>query len=377
MKIGIITFHASFNYGSMLQAWAMQTYMENLGHVVEIVNFRSKAQKNMYHRPIDSSSLINILSGFKRMLLHPSSILPLNKKWKLFDDFLNSQFHLSKEYNSISDLYKEKFDFDVLICGSDQIWNTGIPDFGLAYFGNFVGEKTTKISYAVSMGQMPQNTDVDIFKKNVIGFDAISVREPKTRDVLINNGITIDAEVVCDPTLLLDVSYYKKLIENQERLIKEPYAFFYTPVGLPYDYFEIASSIGRKFGIKVVTEKAYYPKDIKKYKIEEYLITGPKEFLNLIQNASLVIGGSFHLQVFSILFHKDFYCINGDKDSRTNNLLNILGLDNRIISLDNPVNYDLNSISYNEVDAKLKNYINSSEKWLNEMLIKKYKNDSK
>ena len=102
MKIGIITFHASFNYGSMLQAWAMQTYMENLGHVVEIVNFRSKAQKNMYHRPIDSSSLINILSGFKRMLLHPSSILPLNKKWKLFDDFLNSQRNGLLSLNQLS-----------------------------------------------------------------------------------------------------------------------------------------------------------------------------------------------------------------------------------------------------------------------------------
>ena len=120
-------------------------------------------------------------------------------------------------------------------------------------------------------------------------------------------------------------------------MVKGDYVFFYTPVGLPYAYFDIASNIGRDLGCKVVTDKAYYPKDIKKYgNIESYIPTGPKEFLNLICHAKCVCGGSFHLQVFSILFQKDFYCINGDKDSRTNHLMNQLGLQDRIISLSKP-----------------------------------------
>ena len=117
----------------------------------------------------------------------------------------------------------------------------------------------------------------------------------------------------------------------------------------------IASNIGKELGCQVITEKAYYPKDIKQYgNISTYIPTGPKEFLNLIRYAKCVCGGSFHLQVFSILFQKDFYCINGDKDSRTNHLLRQFGLQDRIISLDNPGHKAPLSVSYSQ---ELKNAI--------------------
>ena len=334
MRIGIITFHASHNYGSMLQAWALQTYLEQLGHDVEIVNYRSRIQRIIYHKPISFNRRDVALASLKRFLLFPQSIRPLHKKWYLFENFLVDELKITEEFHTIDDLATLNDRYDLLVCGSDQIWNTHAPDSGEAYYGNwFTGDK---ISYAASLGQKPEYCSISFLKQQVKGFKAIACREERSLDFLIDNGIVNEGHVVCDPTLLLEARDYDSLVSD-EPLIKGDYVFFYTPVGMPHAYFKIASDIGKELGCQVITEKAYYPKDIKQYgNISTYIPTGPKEFLNLIRYAKCVCGGSFHLQVFSILFQKDFYCINGDKDSRTNHLLNLLGLQDRIISLNHP-----------------------------------------
>lgn len=367
MKIGIITFHASHNYGSMLQAWALQTYLQGRGHDVEIVNFRSAIQETIYHKPLSLARIDVSLASLKRLLLFPSSIKPLYKKWHLFEDFLHQELKLSKEYRSHAELMNGIHNYDLLICGSDQIWNTNAPDSGDAYYGNWF--KGRKISYAASMGQCPEKCDVAYLKEQIKSFEKVSVREERTKAFLQDNDIVNNVSVVCDPTLLLDSRQYDDLA-GDEPLIKGDYVFFYTPVGMPYEYFAIASEIGRKFGCRVITEKAYYPKDIKQYgNIEEHIPTGPKEFLNLIKYAKCVCGGSFHLQVFSILFKKNFYCINGDKDSRTNNLLSILGMNDRIISLDNPHIVDSSPIKgYDAIWGKLASYRVSSASLIDECI---------
>ena len=97
----------------------------------------------------------------------------------------------------------------------------------------------------------------------------------------------------------------------------------------------------------VLTDRAYYPKDIKQYKyICNYPEVGPKEFLNLIKNAKLILGGSFHMLVFSLLFHKNFYSINADKDARTNHLITELKLNERIISLNDGIINDEGNVVF-------------------------------
>ena len=365
MRIGVITFHASHNYGSMLQAWALQTYLAKLGHVVEIVNYRSKIQRSIYHKPISISRGDVALASVKRLLLYPQSILPLYKKWLLFEDFLDKELKTYYEFHSIDQLSSLKDRYDLLICGSDQLWNTNAPDSGEAYFGNWFCGK--KISYAASLGQEPEDCNCEFLRQQIRGFDAVSLREQRSLDFLLRNEIIQNGCIACDPTLLLDACNYDSLIYD-EPLIKGDYVFFYTPVVLPYAYFDIASDIGRELGCKIVTDKAYYPKDIKKYgNIQSYIPTGPKEFLNLIRHATCVCGGSFHLQVFSILFQKDFYCINGDKDSRTNHLMNQFGLQGRIISLSKPKQRAPLKVNYqNGIEQALQEYRKASIQFLNQ-----------
>lgn len=365
MRIGIITFHASHNYGSMLQAWALQTYLEKQGYEVEVVNYRSKLQRSIYHKPISISRGDVALASVKRMLLYPQSIQPLYKKWHLFEDFLAKELKVTEEYHTIEELLELKNRYDLLICGSDQLWNTNAPDNGVAYFGNWYTGR--KISFAASLGPGPEKCNRVFLHQQIHGFEAVSLREQRSLDFLLQNEIIQNGCVVCDPTLLLDAQDYNSIISD-EPLIKGDYVFFYTPVGLPYAYFDIASNIGRELGCKIITEKAYYPKDIKKYgNIESYIPTGPKEFLNLIRHAKCICGGSFHLQVFSILFQKDFYCINGDKDSRTNHLLNQFGLQDRIISLSEPKLRAPLKVDYkNGIDLALQEYRKTSILFLNQ-----------
>ena len=363
MRIGIITFHASHNYGSMLQAWALQTYLEKQGHEVEIVNYRSKIQRVVYHKPISFVRSDVVLASVKRLLMYPQSIRPLYKKWHLFEDFLAEELKTSEEYHTIEVLSESKSSYDLLICGSDQLWNTNAPDNGVAYFGNWYTGK--KISYAASLGPEPEKCNRVFLNQQIRGFEAVSLREQRSMDFLVQNKIIENGYVVCDPTLLLDTHDYDSIV-SEDSLIKGDYVFFYTPVGLHHAYFDIGSDIGREIGCKVVTDKAYYPKDIKEYgNIESYIPTGPKEFLNLIRHAKCVCGGSFHLQVFSILFKKDFYCINGDEDSRTNHLMNQLGLQNRIISLSKPQQRASLKVDYqNGIEQALQEYRKASIRFL-------------
>lgn len=334
MKIGIITFHASFNYGSMLQAWALQTFLEKQGHEVKIINFRQNSQRIGYDKPIAFSSRANIKCSMKRLFLAPATIRPLYRKWHLFNSFMRQRLNLTEEYNTLEDLKQAQLGLDVLITGSDQIWNTTAFDFSEAYFGTFVDRTTKKIAYAPSMGPNPESQDVTYLKKLLNGYKAVSVREDRTRNFLERNGICNNVSVVLDPTMLLDSADYDVLFDKKT-LIDGQYMFYYTPgFGPRHEFLREAAYIGKQLGLSVVCDNCYTPGALRDYdNVHPHITTGPAEFLNLVKNASVVCGASFHLMVFSILFHKDFYCMNGDVDSRMNNLMKALFLEDCIWSI--------------------------------------------
>lgn len=335
MKIGIITFHASFNYGSMLQAYALQTFLEREGHDVEIINFRTAKQKSMYPKPIRFNNYGNVKQNIKRLLFEPNTILPLLKKWSLFDKFLHNRLKITKEYSTVEELIQANFKYDLLITGSDQIWNTDCGDFSEAYFGNFINSTIPKIAYAVSMGPHPETKDPEFYKSEVMNFKAISVREQRTKSFLENNGICDNAQVVLDPTMLLEKEDYLNII-NPKPLINKDYVFYYTPFGPNHKVLKEAATIAKEKGLPIICDNSYYVNALKEYSnVIPYPAVGPEQFLNLIMNAKAVCGESFHLMIFSIIFGKEFYCINGDVDSRIQNLAKIAGFEDRMWSLRN------------------------------------------
>lgn len=373
-KVGIITFHASHNYGSMLQAYALQQVVLSMGYDCEIINFRSIAQKEMY-MPIFMRG--TLYGKCVRFIIQAPYALGILKKYRLFEKFLKEDLILSsKEYNTLKDLENADFSYDYYISGSDQIWNVHINDFNYAYFLSFV--KSGKcIAYAPSMGP---DLSISIYGdtckiSDLLGkYTALSVREIKGAkyiESICNKPIA----TVLDPTLLLDSTIYEKLINNKP-LIKGEYIFLYSPQYNERVY-EMAYKLGKKYNQKVVISQGLRTKEeMLKWgrKLRIYAAVGPKEFLNLCKNASIICCDSFHAVVFSILFKKCFFVLDGMNDNRISNLLQITNLQDRSFTLSDdfltaPLQIDFtDAFNYLEIE-KIK-----SLNWLKQNLSNNIKN---
>lgn len=126
-RVGIITFHAAHNYGSMLQAYALQQTISNMDFLCEIINFRTQRQKDMYCLDFERGSVYERVKRFFIQLPYVSGLLD---KHRLFEDFLQKELVLSeKEYSTLQELEKANFSYDYYISGSDQIWNDICIDF--------------------------------------------------------------------------------------------------------------------------------------------------------------------------------------------------------------------------------------------------------
>lgn len=367
-RVGIITFHAPHNYGSMLQAYALQQFILGLGCDCEIINFRSTTQKEMY-KPIFMKG--TLYGKCVRFIIQATYALGILKKYRLFEKFLKENLILSsKEYNTLKDLENADFSYDYYISGSDQIWNVQSWDFSYVYFLSFV--KSGKcIAYAPSMGpyvSMAKYEGLDKVLKLLKKYDAIGMREMASARY-IESIYEKPVATVLDPTLLLDSKEYDRIINNKP-LIKGEYIFIYSP-RYNENVYEMAYKLGKKYNKKVILSQGLRTKEeMLKWgrKLKIYAAVGPKEFLNLCKNASVICCDSFHAVVFSILFKKCFFVFDGMNDNRISNLLQITNLQNRSFSSsDDYLSAPLN-INYTNALNNLEIERRKSVEWLRQNL---------
>ena len=207
IKIGIMTFHWATNHGAILQAYAMQTYLSKEFHAdVQIIDyFPKKYEKN----------ILNCIHIFHpEITFHNMKELGKEKKLKIFrKKYLN----LSKRYFSQNELINSNLDYDVLISGSDQVWNPHYTSNGenrptFSYYLNFGKNDCIRIAYSVSFGC--EDYPKDIIKKSIKyikKLDFISVREDSGINIL-NKEKIYKVKKTADPTLLIPRSEYEKLL---------------------------------------------------------------------------------------------------------------------------------------------------------------------
>lgn len=356
MRVGILTFHASHNYGSMLQAYALQQTVTSLGHDCEIINFRTDGQRRFY-RPF----FINGgLRSKVKAVLYPRIAINDHRKYCLFERFLREKLQLSqREYSTFEQLRDAGLPYDAIIAGSDQIWNTSCFDYDRAYFLSFAASGVRKIAYAPSMGPEPRiqvrkESDRTICK-DLTDFAAVSVRESATADRI--ECITGKRpEITLDPTLLLSPEQWVALTP-QKRIYEKDYILLYTPWYNENIYNE-AARFAEKWDMDVVVTMPQYSHRWRKNRRFKFITaTGPLEFLNLIKNAQLIVSGSFHAVVFSILFKRQFYAVEGMADARISNMLTLLKLQGFAISPETIISGDeIKSIftkAYNGLKPKI------------------------
>ena len=316
-QVGIITFHAAHNYGSSLQAYAIKKVYNNLGAECEIINFRTPIQKDQY-APLTKRK------GFKYLLKNAFFLLTLpvrKRKYFNFEEFI-SKYLLTdgKEYSSLEQLMIEPPEYDLYVCGSDQIWNTAPRDASMAYFLPFANGK--KVSYAPSFGQIGEIKHKDEIAEYLNSFDMISVREQRGKE-LVRALTDRDVPILVDPTLLLNKEEWDEL--SNFKPIDGKYIFFYSLFSTKAMIKEV-KEIARKLGLKVVVSNISNQNDLFTG-FAQQCDAGPKEFLGLIKNAELVVTSSFHGSVFSIIFGKPLLVYEGMKDKRISTLLKTVKLE--------------------------------------------------
>lgn len=374
-KIGIITSsHAKsgtygWNYGAALQGYALVRQLRDMGYEAYDINYLSKYEYNPKQYSLLKKTLKRIGLLFRPKIVKGKiKEIKMRKKLKQLNSSFTSFVKENKlTYNegmfySLEELHEESKEFFAFVTGSDVVWNPylhkNVNDPG--YFLDFAEEGVKRIAYAPSFGvtSLPEQSRENL-KSLLEKFEAISVREQSGAD-LIFRETGIKVPVVLDPTLLLDPQKY----DDIERKL----------VGLPREYIAVY-----KFGsiehtdekIKEISSKLHLPivfipsGDNKSY-YSRYDI-GPGEFLNIINNANLVLSDSFHCTVFCLIKHRPFLTfyrsIPNEKKNiniRMINLLKTVDLSERLIKPGMDINYEeLFSIDFNHSD----NVINELRKF--------------
>ena len=376
-KIGIITFHNSYNCGSMLESYAMQTVLKKMGMETEIINFSNEGQKEIYNYKFKNNSIKNII---KNILIFPAI-----KKIKLnnykYEEFKNKNFILSEnEYSKQEEL--TDYEYSTVVAGSDQIWNITIEDGDDAYFLPWV-KKARRVAYAPSFGskKIAEHTDninkyIDYLNK----FDAISIRE-QNGNKWIKEMIGQDVPVLLDPTMLLNKEDYDKIKDNNN--VKDKYIFFYAP-SFDTEICRFVKKVADKYNLKVITwsTKSYFVKLIRRFGFELPDYEDPSVYLNLISNAELVFTTSYHGTIFSTIYKKKFFTIkNGGmygNDDRVLTLLNQLNMLERLTPFEFDDNKDyLEEVNYEKYDSSVDELKNKAFDYINKNIKEFYENEER
>lgn len=322
MKIGTITFHGSHNYGSMLQAYALQECIKNIMKDYgvpcdyQILNFRSESQKDIYQlpKPEDIKSLI-------KWLMYRKYKAQLDIQYQKFESFISEYLQVTDEFTDSTYLPELTSSFDILFAGSDQIWNVRAKDFDNAYL--LPGCKTRRISYAASLGPLSIDWDqyqTDVYKSSIDGFSILSVREKKSQELLQQVLGNKRIEIMPDPTLLLPIQEWRGIQSNMN---PGEYIFFYC-LEPQREHIKIAKQLSERLKLPVVTTRYRNRYDFINPFIKQY-DSGPCDFLSLIDHAAVVLTSSFHGTIFSLIYGKPFYVINGIEDGRIRDVLKLFG----------------------------------------------------
>lgn len=296
----IVTFYNSINYGAVLQAFALQTFIDSLGYSVAMYKVKEE--------PSTKPSIEGYVKKISRFI-HRHQFGEKNAR---FAEFISSRINVSSGIDS-----------KVFLAGSDQVWNPKKydPDFYL----KFVPEGSIRASYAASIGlnAIPEEY-VQIFQENIKNIQYFSVRENKAKEI-IEAFVDADILVHIDPTLLLDGEQWSQY-ESPVPYLPEKYILLYI-LHVPQNLNALIDWLRAETGYKaVLIDDRGYLKRIIHNDVTLWDV-GPEQFLYLVNHASQVITTSFHGTAFSIIFHKEFYSIiHSASPSRVSNLLDMCGL---------------------------------------------------
>ena len=334
-KIGVVTFWTSkYNYGQILQGYALQRFLNEKGYNAYIIRFDSLLSrlKEIISIGVQGKLITNYKQG----------------KLRHFDEFKKINIQYSrKRYNTLYSLQNSPPEADYYIVGSDQVWtymrNAERRDGYLLRFGN---KQVKKIAYAVSFGRDSLNEDEkNVFKESLADFSFVGVREESGMNIC--KSIGIESYWVVDPVALLSASEWRRIASS---IVDIPHSktsiFLYSltdGIQTPSIY-NIIDNFSNKY-------KVYYANSSEQFDRRTNVAPSIEEWIAYINQCDIVVTDSFHCTLFCILLQKNFVTIrrhNGERMSnRLTSLLNRLNLIERYVDASPEIVESLFHISIN------------------------------
>ncbi|HMM07363.1 MAG TPA: polysaccharide pyruvyl transferase family protein [Clostridiales bacterium] len=365
MRVGIVTLHRVFNYGSVLQAYATQRVIEKMGYQPFIVDYIMPHTKNFEiwkQRPPEIQGVL------RTGVYHTAKLASIMLKKKTFGGFIKKHLVLTdKKYVGYSALLKNPPFADAFITGSDQVWNSyynrGIDH---AMFLKFTPKSCPRIAYASSFGKDTlDRTEIQETKELIQQYRSISVRENTAISILNSLGYKNGTWLI-DPTLQISSREWSRLAAKP--LVKDKYLVLMLLYNEDNQATEFARATADKLGLKLVklSWELHCPKGVDRL----FTHRGPEDFLSMFMNADYVVTNSFHGLAFSINFNCPFIVVpRKEFNSRIASLLELTGLQERLVNTkDAALAVTDDEIDYNQVNAILENERKRTECFLSEAL---------
>ncbi len=363
-KASVITMHRIYNYGSVLQTYATQKILENIGLNCEIIDYISpyRAKKPLfleYPPRLEGKKL-------KKSIYYMAKLPSFMLKDITFGGFIKKYLHLSKkQYITNEDIMADPPVADIYITGSDQVWNSkynhGVDG---SYYLNFTGTGAKKIAFVASFGKSSlSENEMNEIKPMLEEYSSISVREDSAVSILSKMGIS--GTCIIDPTLQLHKEEWLAL--SSRRLVKNRYLLLFLLYNEDNGATEYAKKIAREKGLKLI--KLSW--ELKKPKGVDKLFTHrpPQDFLSLFANADFIVTNSFHGVAFSINLNREFVFVpRSEFNDRIMSLLRKTGLENRVVSDDKDLIISNKMIDYEYVNRVLEHERKTADEFLSEAL---------
>ena len=295
-RIGVMTFLHNDNFGSSLQAYALQRVLREMGHECEHIDYLPDDREKLRNLIKSGNSIRLVLEGMRKKRVKAGQA-GARQKSSAIPEFYKRRMKMSPRCRNGKELKKISGRYDILLCGSDQIWNP--VWMNPAYFLNFSGNQQ-RIAYAASLGvsRLDSGKKAGMIRRLLHGFDAVSVREEEGAD-LLENITGSRPEVMPDPVCLLRKEDWEEIAG--EKPSEDPYLVCYF-IGENPEYWEKARRISREKNLRMLT----IPVTEESYQNGGELLDGigPEAFLGAIRGADTVLTDSFHALAFSAILEK-------------------------------------------------------------------------
>ena len=294
-KVGIITFLHNDNFGSALQAYALQRTVRDLGFECEHLDYNPDRTEKIRNLLKSGNNLKLVLEGIRKKQVRADQS-GARRKSRAIPAFYEKNMQLSERCRNRQELKNAAGGCDLLLCGSDQIWNP--VWLNPAYFLTFAGKEKVKIAYAASLGvrQLPKEAKIRMIRRWTKDFRAVSVREQEGAD-LLERMTGRKADVMPDPVCLLSRDEWNEIAGAAPA--GEPYLLCYF-IGENREYWEHVRELQKETGFRVlvlpVTAESYHSG------FELLDGAGPEEFIAAVRDAACFCTDSFHGLVFGTIF---------------------------------------------------------------------------